>query len=554
MLLVLVTVYFSSQAQFRGLEDQALTEQLSRLESQTRLANQTMEATVHVLSTELQNMSATRRIERDSIAWDLAATIVIIDRNRHEARRGYNPAGLTTPEILAEPVRQWAAGLRKIDVRLENNSQSPRLFIASPTRAPNEIAVAVIDPARLAALLPQPQREVPWGIAVVADDQGTILAAINNLNIAKPVREIASKAMHPALDRALAVRTSFGQIIPEGDDATLFSSTCVEISPDQNWHMIVTIPDGAAAVRAKVQPLIEQLAWWAMLILVAVALVLASTTISLVRQRRRIEQLRTDILNRDLTKARRIQLNWLPKPLSHTQRIDIAAENVPALHISGDFYNWFELPPPESETLPRTAVILGDVSGHGLPAAFLMSTTQMLVKSTLSRVHDPGQCLSEINEQLCSFVYGGQFVTLTILVIDHEKNTLAIASAGQTQPLIRCEARFEMLDIDTDLVLGVNRDIAYRTYTFDLDPHATLVLYTDGITETVNEKDEPFGLTRLIQCLNKTDGEIEDRIRQLYKTLTTFRGEADPADDQTLVGLQLHPAEVPKDSATSALL
>ena len=103
-------------------------------------------------------------------------------------------------------------------------------------------------------------------------------------------------------------------------------------------------------------------------------------------------------------------LNTLAQALSRS--VDLAAANFPANHISGDFYNWFELPDG------RVAVVIGDVTGHGMSAAFLMATTQLLVRTTMQRVTDPAACLEEVNRQLCTLVFNEQFVTLQILVLD----------------------------------------------------------------------------------------------------------------------------------------
>ena len=95
-----------------------------------------------------------------------------------------------------------------------------------------------------------------------------------------------------------------------------------------------------------------------------------------------------------------------------TDTLQIAAINQPATHISGDFYNWFQLDDG------RVVVTIGDVTGHGMSAAFLMATTQLLVRNIMPRVAHAGECLDEINKQLVQQSFSGQFVTLLILVID----------------------------------------------------------------------------------------------------------------------------------------
>jgi sigma-B regulation protein RsbU (phosphoserine phosphatase) len=136
------------------------------------------------------------------------------------------------------------------------------------------------------------------------------------------------------------------------------------------------------------------------------------------------------MLNRELAQAREIQLAWLPDNDDDPPNIDLFAVNAPASHISGDFYNWFQLPDG------RTVVVIGDVTGHGMAAAFLMATTQLLVRTTMPRVLDPARCLEEINRQLCVQVFNGQFFTMLIAVLDVRNGTVDVATAWHPRPLV----------------------------------------------------------------------------------------------------------------------
>src|SRR5262249_30578646 len=148
----------------------------------------------------------------------------------------------------------------------------------------------------------------------------------------------------------------------------------------------------------------------------------------LIRSRVRLERTRHEILTRELEQARQIQLAWLPDLKSVPSGLEVSAANLPASHISGDFYNWFKLPVPTGATggreVEKVAIVIGDVTGHGMAAAFLMATTQLLVRMTLSRYQDPGRCLFEVNRQLCTQGFQGQFVTMLVIVLDPAANTL----------------------------------------------------------------------------------------------------------------------------------
>ena len=144
----------------------------------------------------------------------------------------------------------------------------------------------------------------------------------------------------------------------------------------------------------------------------------------------KLERERAAALRKELERASQIQQAWLPHRPPASRALDVAAVNYPAQHISGDFYNWFELPDG------RTAIAIGDVTGHGMSAAFLMATTQLLIRTTLARITDPGQCLTEVNRQLCTQVYAGQFVTIQLLVLEPETGAIELANAGHPPPLV----------------------------------------------------------------------------------------------------------------------
>ena len=138
--------------------------------------------------------------------------------------------------------------------------------------------------------------------------------------------------------------------------------------------MLVSSP--LADVDSVVGSLFHRIVLWAVFVVVAMTGILVSTAVQMIRGRVKMERIRHEVLTRELERARQIQQAWLPRTAPACRWLDIAAVNYPAQHISGDFYNWFDLPDG------RTAVVIGDVTGHGMSAAFLMATTQLLVRTT----------------------------------------------------------------------------------------------------------------------------------------------------------------------------
>jgi sigma-B regulation protein RsbU (phosphoserine phosphatase) len=254
------------------------------------------------------------------------------------------------------------------------------------------------------------------------------------------------------------------------------------------------------------------------------------------------------MLTRELDQARLIQLAWLPqKPLARWE-IDVAAVNRPANHISGDFYNWFDLPDG------RTAVVIGDVTGHGMSAAFLMATAQLLVRNTLPVVRDPGRCLEEVNRQLCVQVFNGQFVTMQILVFDPEARTAEIATAGHPAPLLCGPGGcFEPVALEPQLVLGVEPDAVIPTETFRLPPDATLLLYTDGVTDLESADGRRLYLTGLREQVGGGGGSASDLVDGLMTTLDQYRGARDIGDDLTVVVVRFQSQPAAEASAEPAI-
>ena len=260
----------------------------------------------------------------------------------------------------------------------------------------------------------------------------------------------------------------------------------------KRWTVLISSP--TSETDAVIRPIFNSAILWAGFFALCVAALLGSTSFFMIRGRMKYERARHELLSREIEQARQIQLAWLPDLKNVPAGLQISAVNLPASHISGDFYNWFELSsaapagPPMTESPQggkgRVAIVIGDVTGHGMAAAFLMATTQLLVRTTLSQYQDPGRCLAAVNQQLCTQGFRGQFVTMIILVLDRESGTMAVATAGHPAPLVAREGRFEPLAMEPQLVLGVDPDERYQTRRFQMEPGGSLLLYTDGVVET----------------------------------------------------------------------
>jgi len=287
-----------------------------------------------------------------------------------------------------------------------------------------------------------------------------------------------------------------------------------------------------------VRELSSKALFWAIFVAISMTGILVSTAAQLIFSRMKMERVRHQSLQNEMRQARQIQLAWLPqktKTMCSSSVIDIASLNRPATHISGDFYNFFELPDG------RTAVVIGDVTGHGMAAAFLMATTQLLVRNTLPQSCDPGRCLEDVNRQLTNQVFNGQFVTMQILVIDSRSGEVAIATAGHPAPLISDGESFQSIRLEPQLVAGVDPKTQYVTERFRLRPGASVLLYTDGVVETEDASGKQLRLDGLRAALAGKVENAEALLQRAVSAVNTFRRGADLHDDLTLVAIHLFP-------------
>ena len=298
---------------------------------------------------------------------------------------------------------------------------------------------------------------------------------------------------------------------------------------------------------------------WALIVVIAMTAVLVSSALGLIRGRNRLEKLRSEMIERELREARQIQLQWLPDDEvhhSHDKDIQVAAENIPATHISGDFYNYFNL--EDEDDRGRCALVIGDVTGHGTGAAFLMATTQMLVRTILRRTGDPGKTLREVNDMLADQSHGQQFVTMLVAVLDPVDETITLASAGHFPPLACREAedgscKWQPMDVSTELVLGVTEDIDYPNTTLPLDGSRSLLLFTDGAVEVKNPQgellDESGFSCELGERLQGQPKSAKHTVEAAMAVIRDYSAGREMEDDVTVLAVHLEPtATKPRQS------
>ena len=246
---------------------------------------------------------------------------------------------------------------------------------------------------------------------------------------------------------------------------------------------------------------------------------------------------RTSILrtSQDLSRAAAVQRAMLPGTPPATPDLDIAAKWLPAVEVGGDFYD-FVVGHDESVN-----IVIGDVTGHGLTAALRMAETQAYVRAFLhcpaNQSPDPAQVLAQVNQLLAASTAEIPLLATALIAtwLPHER-TLRWCAAGHQGILLRSSGEIEILS-STGPVLGCLESVEYRELRTDLVKSGdTLLLATDGIAESAQDRRNLFGRDRIIECLRHSWAQPSAvALDHLFQTAQQFHGNDDQQDDMTAV-------------------
>jgi PAS domain S-box-containing protein len=230
--------------------------------------------------------------------------------------------------------------------------------------------------------------------------------------------------------------------------------------------------------------------------------------------------------------ARDIQINLLPKSNPKIRNYDIAGLSIPAENVGGDYYDFIQL------DKHRLAVGLGDVSGKGIAASLVMSNLQATIRSQTLDDMDVNECLERANKLLFNSTDARTFVSLFYGILDTQKNTLSYANAGQNIPLLFSRDTKAVLLQTHGLALGIQEDVSYRKDEISLNPGERLLIYSDGITEAMNEKMIEFGEKRLIEIVHQCEHDSASQlVEKIIEVVNLHAGEAAQNDDRTIIVL-----------------
>lgn len=241
------------------------------------------------------------------------------------------------------------------------------------------------------------------------------------------------------------------------------------------------------------------------------------------RQRERLEQ--------ELRVARFIQETLLPRSLPQIDGWGVGAHWEPAQAVGGDFYDFLQLPDG------RLAIIVGDVTDKGVPAALVMASTRTIVRAAAERLVAPGNVLARANNLLCPDIPPKMFITCLYAVLEPDSGRLEFANAGHNLPYRRTHNGIEELRA-TGMPLGLMPDMHYEEAVATLEPGDTLLLYSDGLIEAHNPRRDMYGFPRLRGLMASHPGGAA-LIDALNADLAAFTGDDwEQEDDVTFVTLE----------------
>ncbi|RMG08839.1 MAG: GAF domain-containing protein [Planctomycetota bacterium] len=246
-------------------------------------------------------------------------------------------------------------------------------------------------------------------------------------------------------------------------------------------------------------------------------------------------------LAHELELASKIQSDLLPKEIPPVRGLELYGYLEPAMEVGGDYYDFV----PHEGTRDTLTIVVGDVSGKGTGAGLVMAMARSALRSLVQHLGagtSPLPILRSLNVELCRDIPPGMFITLNILNWDANARRLTYAPAGHEHLLVYRAATREVEKIKAGgVACGVLKQASamYQERHLDLAPGDHLLLYTDGVTEAMNEAHEPFGLDATV-ALVREFGHLgpQQLCDTIYRRIVDFRGQAPPHDDITLVALR----------------
>ena len=246
------------------------------------------------------------------------------------------------------------------------------------------------------------------------------------------------------------------------------------------------------------------------------------------------EETERERVSNELHLANRIQTSMLPHefpPFPDRKEFDIYASMDPAREVGGDFYDFFFV---DEEHL---CLVMADVSGKGIPGAMFMMNSKVMLQNLAGAGNGPAELLTKANESICRNNETEMFVTVWLGILDLTTGKIMAANAGHEYPAIRHSGSgYELYRDKHGFVVGGMEGIRYKEYELELGRGDSLFLYTDGVPEATNSREEMFGTDRMLAALNiEPDASPEQTLANVRSAVDDFVQDYEQFDDLTML-------------------
>jgi len=241
-------------------------------------------------------------------------------------------------------------------------------------------------------------------------------------------------------------------------------------------------------------------------------------------------------IQQDLQTAREIQQAILPKvfpPFPERTEFSVFASMTAAKEVGGDFFDFFLI---DNE---RLGFVIGDVSGKGVTAAIFMAVSRTLIRATGIKGISAEECMNYVNRLLCNESVSCMFVTVFYGILNTSNGEFEYVNAGHNPPYILSDNNIRKVEMTEGTILGCLDDFAYHSKKEKLNPGDLLFLYTDGVTEAFNTREQLYGEERLEVFLqNHLKHPIDEVVRESIRDVTDFASGMAQSDDITLLSIR----------------
>jgi len=246
-------------------------------------------------------------------------------------------------------------------------------------------------------------------------------------------------------------------------------------------------------------------------------------------------QLEQEAFRKELEIASDVQQFLFPEKLPNTERLKVEASYLPHDHVGGDYYDF--IPINQNQFL----ICVADVSGKGIPAALLMSNFQASLHTLLRQTPNLTEIIEALNYQVLESAKGEKFITFFAAIYDLKLKTMVYVNAGHNAPVL-CDKNGIRLLEEGSTVLGAMHPLPFINEGFLTDiSDFTLFAYTDGLTETINEQNEEFGIDSLLNYLKENSWkDLKTIHHDIIVALDGFKGNNGYRDDITMVSCRVN--------------